>query len=134
MNKRIIRLMPVLLFAFVLFGYCCSYIAEARYSYVTSASSYLTVINGKASCSSIISANSKATKIKATQYLEKKSGNKWSTVSGGTWSDSSTTHSLSMSNSKSDLSSGTYRLRTVFKVYSGSSSETVTKTSSEVTV
>lgn len=50
------------------------------------------------------------------------------------WSDSNNARFLTMSNSKSNLTSGTYRLRTVFTVYSGTSYETVEKVSSEVTV
>ncbi len=37
-----------------------------------------------------------------------------------------------MSNSKSNLSSGTYRLRTVFKVYNENNSEAVEKINSKV--
>ena len=39
-----------------------------------------------------------------------------------------------LSNSKSNLDSGTYRVRTVATVYSGSKSEPVSDTSKEVTI
>lgn len=50
------------------------------------------------------------------------------------WSKTSTSSSLSMSNSKSDLDSGTYRVRTVFTVYVGSASEEIETTSAEKTI
>ena len=84
-------------------------------------------------CKSVIKGGSAVTQINATQYLEKKNGSKWEAVSNGTWSDSIKKKSFTMSNSKSRLSSGTYRLRTVFTVYNGTNYETVEKISLEVT-
>lgn len=52
---------------------------------------------------------------------------KWDIVAS--WSDSSSRNSLNMSNSKDNVGSGTFRVRTVFTVYSGSSSEVVEKIS-----
>ena len=75
-----------------------------------------------------------ATKIEAVQYLEKKSGSKWYVVTDGTWTDSVNDSLLIVSNNKSGLTSGTYRVRTVFTVYSGSDSEKVTAISKEVTI
>ena len=108
--------------------------AEMRYAYTVSVSSKLSISNQKATCISTASGNSTVTKITAVQYLEKKSGSKWYSVNDEPWSDSSSSNSLTFSNSKSSLSSGTYRLRTVFTVYSGSDSETVEKISKEVTI
>lgn len=78
--------------------------------------------------------DSTVTQIDGVQYLEKKNGDKWETVSNGTWSDSSSRNSLTMSNSKDNIGSGTFRVRVVFTVYSGSSSEIVEKISKEKTV
>ena len=133
MKKRILSILPVLVTLCVFCGITVSAV-EPRYVYTTSLASYLTISNSKASCISTVSANSTVTKISATQYLQKKNGSSWSTVSNGTWSDSSSCNSLTMSNSKSSLSTGTYRLKTVIKVYSGSDYETITKYSSEKTV
>ena len=130
------RIFSMLFSALVTVSLLCGMISYAapRYAYTSSATSTLTVVSKTAHCDSIVNGNSNATKIAATQYLEKKNGSSWETVSGGTWSDSANKNSLIMSNSKNNLSSGTYRLRTVFKVYSGISYETFEKTSSEVIV
>lgn len=129
--------LSALLFMFMALVMICGITVNAvepRYAYTTSASSYLTISYNKASCISSVSANNSVTKISATQYLEKKNGRTWSTVSGCVWSDSSNRNSLTMSNSKSSLSSGTYRVRTVFTVYSGSNYESVEAISKEVTI
>jgi len=121
--------------ALIMITMMCSitaYAVDAKYSYTTSATSTLTITSGTAYCKSTAKGNSTVTEIDAVQYLEKKSGSNWVAVSGGTWSGSANTRVLNMSNSKSNLSGGTYRLRTVFTVYNGSNSETVEKISSEV--
>ncbi|MCM1577200.1 MAG: hypothetical protein NC078_00175 [Ruminococcus sp.] len=107
---------------------------QARYAYATSVTSTLTKSGSKLTCTSTCRGISTVTKITAVQYLEKKNGSNWDTVKDGTWSGSADSSYLYMSNSKSSLDSGTYRLRTVFTVYSGTSSETIEKTSSEVTI
>ena len=85
-------------------------------------------------CKSKARGKTTATKIEAVQYLEKKSGSKWYVVTDGTWTDSVNDSLLIVSNNKSGLTSGTYRVRTVFTVYSGSDSEKVTAISKEVTI
>lgn len=114
----------------------CAYgggnIASPYFLYTNSAKSTLIISGNTAYCESVIKGDSTVTKIYATQYLEKKNGNKWETVDS--WSDSVSGKSLSMSNSKDNLGSGTYHLRTVATVYSGSKSEPVVKTSMEVTI
>ena len=72
--------------------------------------------------------------INATQYLEKKNGSKWESVSNGTWSDSINGKSLTLRNSMSNLDNGTYRVRTVATVYSDRELELIEKTSKEITV
>lgn len=132
MKKRLYVCLIMLTVVSFLFTMTVSAV-EPRYSYTNYASSSLSISDNEATCISSVSAKSTATKITATQYLEKKNGTTWSTVSGGTWSDSANGISLNMFNSKSNLSSGTYRLRTVIKVYSGTSYESFEKISSEVT-
>ena len=80
--------------------------------------------------------NSPVSSISATQTLEKKGlFGIYSSVSGASWTKTVTTQNLSMSNTKSNLSSGTYRLKTVFTVtLSSGTSETVTVYSAEKTV
>lgn len=132
MKKRLYVCLIMLTVVSFLFTMTVSAV-EPRYSYTNYASSSLSISDNEATCISSVSAKSTATKITATQYLEKKNGTTWSTVSGGTWSDSANGISLNMFNSKSNLSSGTYRLRTVIKVYSGTNYESFEKISSEVT-
>ena len=107
---------------------------EARYSYTTTATSTLYISSNTAYCKSKARGKTTATKIEAVQYLEKKSGSKWYVVTDGTWTDSVNDSLLIVSNNKSGLTSGTYRVRTVFTVYSGSDSEKVTAISKEVTI
>ena len=108
--------------------------AAMRYAYAASVSSRLSISGQTATCISTAVGNSTVTKITAVQYLEKKSGSKWYSVTDEPWSASANNYTLTVSNSKSSLSSGTYRLRTVFTVYSGSDSETIEKISKEVTI
>lgn len=104
------------------------------YTYAIDASSNLDISSSKATCKSSATGGFSVTKISATQYLQKKDGTKWETVDNATWSDSVNGISFSMTNSKSGLSSGTYRLKTVFRVYCGNSYEEFEKLSKEVTI
>ena len=104
------------------------------YLYTYTAKSKLTISNRTAECESTLEGYMSVTKISAAQYLEKKNGSEWETVSLGTWSNSVDGDRLIMSNTKSNLSSGTYRLRTVFTVYSGTKSESVEMVSDETTI
>lgn len=109
--------------------------ASPYYLYTIDASSTLIISENTASCESYLTGyRGTTTKVAATQYLEKKSGMTWKKVSGGTWSDTQNGSTFSLYNSKSNLESGTYHVRTVFTVYSGTKSETVEKTSKEVTI
>ncbi len=136
MKKVVIAIM---LFLSVLFSAgipVCAYggrnIASPYYLYTYSIENNLTIIGGTAYCKSVIKGDKTVTKIYATQYLEKKNGNKWDIVDY--WSDSVNGSSLTISNSKDNLGSGTYHLRTLATVYSGSKYEPVVKTSMEVTI
>ena len=102
------------------------------YLYTYSVKSTLIISGRTAYCESTITGDRTVTKIYATQYLEKKNGDKWDIVDY--WNDSADGNSLSMSNSKDNLGSGTYRVRTVATVYSGSNSEPIKDTSKEVTI
>ena len=136
MKKKLSALLLMFMALFTILGFTVNAV-EPRYTYTTSATSTITNSSSNSSkvyCTATLKGNSTITKIEATQYLEKKNGTTWSTVNGCVWSNSSNRNSLTMSNSKSNLSSGTYRVRTVFKVYSGNNYETVEKVSSEATV
>ena len=73
--------------------------------------------------------------ITATQTLQKKSGSSWVAVTGASWTKTTSISSLYMSNSKSGLSSGTYRLKSVFTLTSSNGkTETITVYSQESTI
>ncbi len=109
-------------------------IAAPYYLYTNSITTTLSVSsNNEASCRTTISGNSDtATKIVVTQYLEKKNGNSWDEVTK--WTDTFNSWWCNCTNSYTITESGTYRLRSVAKVYSGSKYENVDITSTEKTV
>ncbi len=131
MKKRLFALLTISM-ALLMFLGVTVYAVEARYAHTTSVTSTLNIYNGNAYCKSTAQGDSTVTQIDGTQYLEKKNDNDWDIVDS--WSDSSKSNYLTMSNSKDNIGSGTYRVRTVFTVYSGSSSEVVEKISKEKTV
>ena len=96
-----------------------------EYQYTSSLTSTLSISNNTATCNSVVRGMSNlATKVVVTQTLQKKSGSTWTYVTS--WSKTFNSWLAMYSNSKSSLSSGTYRLKTVAKVYSGNSYETIT--------
>lgn len=103
-----------------------------RYEYVSYINSTLKIISKTATCKSIITGRSGVTKIIVTQKLQKKVSGEWTNVK--TWSKTANTSATSFTNSKSSLSSGTYRTRTVAKVYKNSNYETVSKNSDSVKI
>lgn len=133
MKKRLCIFLTVFAVMSMLLGISV-YAVETRYAYTTSATSTLNILNGTAYCSSTAKGNSIVKQIDGIQYLEKKNGSKWEVVSNGTWSDSAKSNFLPMNNSKDNLTSGTYRVRTVFTVYSENNSEKAEPLSKEVTI
>ena len=106
--------------------------AYMEYDYIILTGSYLS-INGKtAHCKSEAKGMEEVTKIEATQYLEKKTLWWWDPVDD--WSLSVNGNNLEMTNYKSELGSGTYRLRTVFTVYVSGDSEHDEVISEEITI
>lgn len=100
-----------------------------EYQYTASLTSTLSISNNTATCNSVVRGMSNlATKVVVTQTLQKKSGSTWTYVTS--WSKTFNSWLAMYSNSKSSLSSGTYRLKTVAKVYSGNNYETITVYSS----
>jgi len=99
-----------------------------QYDYTYSCNSYLTTTGSTANCSSdIIGYKNKTTKIVIYQTLQKQTASYlWNDVSNASWTTTVNNYYASVANTKSSLSNGTYRLKTVFKVYSGSSYETIT--------
>lgn len=95
------------------------------YLYTNGISSILGISGTTATCTSTVTGYSQlATKIQITKTLEKKNGSSWDTKA--TWVDTFYSFSCSFTNTKKYLSSGTYRVKTVAKVYNGDKYETVT--------
>lgn len=109
-------------------------VASPCYEYTGHLTTTLSISSNKeASCKTTIYGNSDtATKIVVTQYLEKKNGNSWEEVTH--WTETYYSWWCNFTNSYTITESGTYRLRSVAKVYSGTKYENVDITSTEKTV
>lgn len=103
-------------------------------TYLYNCSSTLTISGTTATCTSKATGYyGETTKITISQTLQKKnSSGDWEYVDS--WSETDQGYKGSATNYKYNLSSGTYRLKSVFTVYAGSDSETVEKYSFEETV
>ena len=102
------------------------------YLYTTKLTSSLTISSKSGTCKSTIIAQSGVTKIVVSQKLQKKVEGAWENVS--TWKKTYTTYIATYTNTKSSLSSGTYRTRTVAKVYKGSDYEQISANSTTVNI
>jgi len=104
------------------------------YSYTSECSSELSVSGTTLTCSSKLTGYYNVTdKIDVYQYLEKKnSSNEWETINS--WTGSTFFFKASITNYKYSASSGTYRLKTKFRVFSGINCETITKYSATRTI
>ena len=101
------------------------------YQYTSRLSSDLTFSGKTATCNSTVYGFSGiTTKIVITQTLQRQSSSSWTYVTS--WSKTFNSWYGFYGNTRSSLSSGTYRLKTVAKVYSGSNYETITIYSSSV--
>lgn len=107
--------------------------ASPQYSYTKYCSSELTFSGTTATCTSSATGYiNETTKIVFKQTLQKKnSSGGWDDVTNATWTSTVYNYKGSATNYKYSLSSGTYRLKTVFTVYADTSYETITKYSSE---
>ncbi len=107
-----------------------------RYSIALTASSYLSISSGTANCTSTAMGETDTVKISCTQTLEKKSViGVYYSVSGASWTATVNLRKITVSNTKSNLDSGTYRLKSVYTLTkTNGESETITVYSSEKTV
>ena len=136
MLKKIISIM----LCFVVIMSICTISASAsdlisvNYAYTRSCSSDIVVSNTTVTAkSTVMGYSGKTTKIVIKQTLQKKSSSgTWTTI--GTSSNTVNSHINVYSKKYTSLSSGKYRLKSVFTIYSGNKSETITKYSSEKTV
>ena len=98
---------------------------DARNAYTNRIESTLSISSKNATCQSTVQGSSKTvTKIVIKQTLQYKSGTKWLDVAS--WVKTVNTFSLRFNNTKYNIGSGTYRVKTIADVYSGSKYETVT--------
>ncbi len=98
---------------------------DARYAYTNKIESTLSISSNNAICQSTVQGSSgTVTKIVIKQTLQYKSGTKWLDVAS--WVKTVNTFTLRFNNTKYNIGSGTYRVKTTADVYSGSKHETVT--------
>ncbi len=104
------------------------------YEYATSTQSYLTITSSTADCKSLCEGMTGVTQITVEQTLEKHWGLWiWNEVDGANWSKTVNTNAISLSNRKSGLDNGTYRLKSVFTLTNSSGkTETITVYSDEI--
>ncbi len=97
------------------------------------AESRLSINGTTAICENSVKGHSDVVEITAVQYLEKRGFLWiWSTYDDTTWSKTVNSKTLTMSNTKSGLANGKYRLRTVFTLTDkNGESETITVYSDE---
>ncbi len=95
----------------------------------------LIINSSTVNCRSLID-NSNAVKITAEQYLQKQGFLwMWTTYDSAEWTKTVYTNSLAMSNTKTGLSSGKYRLKTIFTLTDKQGkAETITVYSDEKSV
>ena len=104
---------------------------QPMYDYTRNHVENLSISNGTASCSATLTGiNGTTTKVVIKMTLQKKTLLWWSEVE--TWSSTHNTYYGSLTKSTS-VKSGTYRVKAVYTVYSGSNSESITDYSSQAT-
>lgn len=90
-------------------------IVQPYYEIAVDATSLLYGSGTTATCNSTVKGNSDVVKITAEQYLQKQGFLWiWSTYDSAEWTKTVYSNSLSMSNTKTGLSGGKYRLKTIF--------------------
>ncbi len=109
--------------------------AEPFYEIADNNWTALTISGSKATCKSSVKSGT-AVKITGEQYLQKQGFLWiWSTYDNAEWTETVNLNNITMLNTKSGLSSGTYRLKTVFKLTDKQGkTETITVYSDEKSV
>lgn len=107
-------------------------IIAAEYLYAENARSLLSISSSKkATCTSVVEDdNGDVTKIVLTQVLQKKDGSNWVTYAG--WGGTFNQSSVTSTRTREPVSSGSYRFKTIAKVYKGTKYETITTYSKAV--
>ncbi len=139
MIKRLFASMLALMMLFVPFNNI-AYAADAdgdvvpAYTYTRNCCSTLSISGTTGTCTSELSGvPGQTTKIAIYQMLQKKtSSGSWNSVAS--WQETDIGSEGYASHTKGSLSSGTYRVYTIFTVYAGSNYETIHKYSISKTV
>ena len=136
--KKVISLMMTLLLCFSLSVAASAQtvptgIVQPYYEKAIDATSELYISGTTATCKSTIQGDSDVTKIVAEQYLQKQGFLWiWTTYDGAEWTKTVYTNTIFMSNTKTGLSSGKYRLKTIFTLTDkNGKTETITVYSDE---
>lgn len=113
-----------------------SYVVQPYYEKAQEAKSILNINGTDAICESSLAGDPDVIKIVAVQTLEKQGFLwTWGTYDDTTWTKTVYTNTLAMSNTKTSLSSGKYRLKTVFTLTDkNGETETITVYSDEKSV
>ncbi len=102
-------------------------------NYTSYCASGISITGTTAFCdSSAVGYSGETTKIYIEQTLQRRGTYGW--VNEQTWTSTTYSYYASLSNYKYNLTSGTYRVKSFFKVYSGTNYDTITTYSSESTV
>jgi hypothetical protein len=132
-KQKFFSIVLIIVFVLSLAPATSAFVAIAPlYLYTNTVDNGLVISGSTATCKSVITGLSSVTRIEATQYLQRWNGSRWIDVV--TWSDSVNGRRLSMTNTRSNLSSGTYRVYVEATVFAGSNSEFVTGWSNSVTI
>lgn len=119
----------LVLMSFVMIFCLCSFApiedtASPNYKYTSSCSSYLSISGTTATCiSKLTGYYGETTKIVVTQTLQVKNGTQWRSVNS--WTATYNSHACNFLNTRTIYSGNTYRVKSEYKVYAGSSYETV---------
>lgn len=110
-------------------------LVSPAYEYAAKTENYLTITSSTADCKSLCNGMAGVTQITVEHTLEKHWGLWiWNEVDGASWSHIISGSSGKVTNSKSGLESGTYRLKSVFTLTTlNGETETITVYSDEKT-
>lgn len=124
MFKKTVSLFLVII-AMLVFGTISAFADEKgmNYLYTLSCYSSLTVSGMTGTCTSSISCTNTTTKIEITQTLQVRDGNQWRTSKQ--WKKTVYGYVYDLINTRTLYTGNTYRVKSEFKVYCGSNSETI---------
>lgn len=104
-----------------------------EYLYTDIADNHLCFVGNTASCTSSISLLFSVDHLEIETYLERYENGKWGSVASWSVSKNNIVY-YSVNYSENNLSSGMYRLKTVFKVFNGNYCEIIDRKSPSVTI